>query len=130
MATYHIIYRSVQCEERDESYSNIAGHEGLMKFSPSRGFRSTTVHPSLISNPPQLKFFTTPLIRPKRNPCADFVTRNEVHKHEGMQSNDGSVERLRSQLDKTRTRQKYHRDVAEKHYQNHSNDNTTPEEYI
>lgn len=56
MATYRIIYRPIQCEERDESYS-IAGHEGLMKFSPSRGFRSTTVQPSLVSNPPQLKFF-------------------------------------------------------------------------
>lgn len=51
MAPLAVVY----CGKRNESYSNIADYEGLMKLSPSRGFRSTTVYPLFTSNPPQLR---------------------------------------------------------------------------
>lgn len=55
MASYLFV---VQQGKRDELYINIADNEGLMKSSPSRGFRSTTAYLLFISNPLQLKLFS------------------------------------------------------------------------
>lgn len=45
----------LQEDKRDETYINIVDNEELMKSSPSRGFRSTTVYFLFISNPLQQK---------------------------------------------------------------------------
>lgn len=45
----------LQEDKRDETCFNIVDNEGLMKFSPSRGFRSTTMYLLFISNPLQQK---------------------------------------------------------------------------
>ena len=45
----------LQEDKRDEMYINIVDNEELMKSSPSRGFRSTTVYFLFISNPLQQK---------------------------------------------------------------------------
>lgn len=83
---FYFFFFFLQEDKRDETCFNIVDNEGLMKFSPSRGFRSTTMYLLFISNPLQQKinFYVSITISLHTKSIINNNKKKKKNKHNGM----------------------------------------------